>query len=145
MEAVAKLREQHTIVSADSGYHSEANLKELEAKASRHLFPTMVFVSAMPAMRARSITKVSLTRCGASPKAANSHGNRPERFQSIDDFSHCICPACRRLYRNGTNCNIGGRHGARSTPRSHGVFLYGRPQAARPGAMGGVNPLGLTI
>ena len=25
------------------------------------------------------------------------------------DHSHCICPAGKRLYRNGGNCNIGGR------------------------------------
>ena len=30
-------------------------------------------------------------------------------FQVAADLSHCICPAGKRLYRSGTNCNIGGR------------------------------------
>jgi hypothetical protein len=26
-----------------------------------------------------------------------------------EDLSHCLCPAGKRLYRSGGNCNIGGR------------------------------------
>jgi hypothetical protein len=26
-----------------------------------------------------------------------------------EDLSHCLCPAGRRLYRSGANCNIGGQ------------------------------------
>ena len=29
-------------------------------------------------------------------------------FTLADDHSHCICPAGKRLYRNGVNCTIGG-------------------------------------
>jgi hypothetical protein len=32
-----------------------------------------------------------------------------------EDFSHCICPAGKRLYRNGNNCNIGGRRAVKFT------------------------------
>jgi hypothetical protein len=45
---------------------------------------------------------------------------KPKLFQPCDfevarDHSHCICPAGKRLYRSGTNCNIGGRLGRSSS------------------------------
>jgi len=34
---------------------------------------------------------------------------QPSDFEVAADRSHCICPAGKRAYRSGTNCNIGGR------------------------------------
>ena len=34
---------------------------------------------------------------------------QPSDFTVASDQSHCICPAGKRLYRSGSNCNIGGR------------------------------------
>ena len=40
---------------------------------------------------------------------------QPCDFQVAPDLSHCICPAGKRLYRSGTNCNIGGTPGRSSS------------------------------
>jgi transposase len=52
-------------------------------------------------------------------KSPDKHGKpkrfRPQDFQVAEDFSHCICPAGKRLYRNGNNCNIGGRRAVKFT------------------------------
>ncbi|MFZ1548688.1 MAG: transposase [Candidatus Nitrotoga sp.] len=33
---------------------------------------------------------------------------KPCDFQLADDHSHCVCPAGKRLYSNGSNCTING-------------------------------------
>jgi len=115
VEALDELRAPHTIVAADSGYYSQANLKELEAKAIEAFIPDNGY-------RKRDSRYAGQEQHKAKPdalwdkseKAANKPRLfRPCDFQVAEDFSHCICPAGKRLYRNGTNCNIGGRHAIR--------------------------------
>jgi len=45
---------------------------------------------------------------------AQAHGTGPEQ-ELLTDQSHCICPAGKRLYRSGGNCNIGGRQAIKFT------------------------------
>jgi hypothetical protein len=39
----------------------------------------------------------------------------PADLKLAEGCSHCICPAGKRLYRNGINCNIGGRRAMKFT------------------------------
>ena len=78
---------------------------------------------------------------------------QPSEFKVAADHSHCICPAGKRLYRNGSNCNIGGskaikftgaqrdckncpkraqclRHPQRTTVRQVAIFLGKHEKAA---------------
>lgn len=40
---------------------------------------------------------------------------RPRDFRVAEDLSHCQCPAGKTLYRNGSNCDIGGRRAVKFT------------------------------
>jgi len=115
LDALDALRARHTIVAADSGYHSEDNLKGLEAKGIEAFIPDNGY-------RKRDARYAGQEQHKAKPdalwdkseKTAKKTGLfRPRDFRVAEDFSHCICPAGKRLYRNGTDCNIGGRHAIR--------------------------------
>src|SRR3954452_18151829 len=117
VEALDELRAPHTIVAADSGYYSEANLKELEAKGVEAFIPDNGY-------RKRDARYAGQEQHKAKPDAlwdkSEKAASKPRLFRPCDfqvaaDFSHCICPAGKRLYRNGSNCNIGGRKAIKFT------------------------------
>jgi transposase len=112
---IEELCAPHTILTADSGYYSENNLKQLEARAIEGYIPD-------PNYRKRDPRYVDQEQHRAKPDAlwdksakdkTKSKLFAPRDFQVAEDFSHLICPAGKRLYRNGTNCNIGGRKAIR--------------------------------
>jgi len=93
-------------LSADSGLHSEANLKYL---CERHIDGYV----ADTFFRKRD---VRFARAQRHKPAADAHlGARfgPREFRLADDLSHCICPAGKRLYRNGGNVVINGYAGVK--------------------------------
>ena len=50
-----------------------------------------------------------------SNTAAKAKLFQPADFKVAQDCSHCICPAGKRLYRNGGNCNIDGQRAIKFT------------------------------
>ena len=117
-EAIEPVAKEHTVVCADSGYHSEDNLKQLEAQGHRGVHPRQPLPRARSALRkAKSSTPPSPMRCGTRARSRPPSPNCSSRATSKwpPDHSHCICPAGKRLYRNGTNCNIGGRQAIKFT------------------------------
>lgn len=98
-----------SLVTADAGYHSEANLKELAA----------LKVDALIAdnnMRSRDERFAGQDKYKALPDPIHDKGGKPRktaRYQP-DDFSYdpqagtCICPAGKQLYGNGSGCTING-------------------------------------
>jgi transposase len=117
IEALDELRAPHTIVAADSGYHSEDNLKELEAKGIEAFIPDNGY-------RKRDARYEGQEQHKAKPDPLWDKSEkpvvkprlfRPCDFHVAEDFTHCICPAGKRLYRNGVNCNIGGHKAMRFT------------------------------
>ena len=115
VEALDELRAPHTIVAADSGYYSQANLKELEARAIEAFIPDNGYRKRDSRYAGQEQHKAKPDALWDKSEKAASKPRlfRPCDFQVAEDFSHCICPAGKRLYRNGTNCNIGGRHAIR--------------------------------
>jgi transposase len=116
-EALKAVRGKHTAVCADSGYHSEENLKHLEAQGLEAFIPD-------PGYRERDPRYEGQQAHRGKPdalwdKSPDKHDKpklfRPQDFRVAADFSHCTCPAGERLYRNGTNCNIGGRRAVKFT------------------------------
>ena len=116
-EAIQPIAEPHTLLCADSGYHSEENLKELEAKGIEAFIPDHLY-------RQRDPRYAGQQEHTAKPEAlwdkSDKPPEKPKLFQPCDfkvapDQSHCICPAGKRLYRNGGNCNIGGRKAIKFT------------------------------
>jgi transposase len=110
-EAIQPVAQDDTVLCADSGYHSEENLKQLEDKGLEAFIPDHLY-------RQRDPRYAGQEQHSAKPEAlwdkSEKPPTKPKLFQPADfkvapDQSHCICPAGKRLYRNGGNCNIGGR------------------------------------
>jgi hypothetical protein len=94
-----------TLITADAGYHSEANLKAL---ASRNI-PALI---ADNGLRARDERFKGRAKYKALPDplhdkmrpADKAQHYRPEDFAYDPAAGTCICPAGKALYRNGANC-----------------------------------------
>jgi hypothetical protein len=110
LEGLVQLRARETIIAADSGYYSEANLKELESRGIEGYIPDNGY-------RKRDTRYEGQERHRAKPDALWDKSEKdkakaklfaPRDFQVAADLSHLICPAGKRLYRNGGNCNKQG-------------------------------------
>jgi transposase len=110
-EAIQPLVQEGSVVCADSGYHSEANLQALENKAIEAFIPDHHY-------RKRDPRYAGQQQHTSKPEAlwdkSAKPPKKPKLFQPTDfniapDQSHCRCPAGKRLYRTAGNCNIGGR------------------------------------
>ena len=109
VDRTAPFRTQHTLITADAGYHSEANLKQLHAQ----VIPALI---ADGLMRKRDPRLADQGRHQTRPHPL--HDKRPPKptakFQP-KDFHYdpiaqtCICPAGKSLYSNGRHCTTNGR------------------------------------
>jgi len=100
-------------VTADSGFHSNENVKYLlEAKIDGYLADTL-FRKRDP--RFATADRHVPTRPDA-PWARLPRGDglfRPRDFIYDEQTQTCICPAGQFLYQSGAHCNIGGRTAAK--------------------------------
>ena len=118
VDATAALRTPDTVVCADAGYHSEANLKAL---AERDV-PAFICDNGY---RQRDPRYADQAQHRSKPdplwdKGRKTPSKKPRLFTPADfvlaeDQSHAICPAGRRLYRNGSNVTIGNRRALKFT------------------------------
>ena len=99
-----------SLITADAGYHSEDNLKELETLEVDALI-------ADNAMRSRDERFAGQDKYKVLPDPIHDKGGKPKqaaRYQP-KDFKHdpqagtCFCPAGKQLYGDGSGCVIGGR------------------------------------
>lgn len=118
VNAATPLCTPDTLITADSGYHSDANLKAL-AEQGR---PALI---ADNQMRKRDERFKDQARYKATPdplydkahpKKTATH-YRPLDFKYDADAGTCVCPAGKSLYQNGANCHNNGHlavkfHGA---------------------------------
>lgn len=110
VEAVTDLLRPDSLITADAGYHSKANVAALEAMRVQALI-------ADNRMRARDARFDTRTRHKAKPdplynkrgtaNAAAEHFT-PADFHYDAESHVCICPAGEFLYGHGRNCTIGG-------------------------------------
>ena len=109
VNAMKKVMSPDTLITADAGYHSEANLKELAA----------LNVDALIAdnnMRSRDERFADQDKYKALPDPIYNKGGKPKktaRYQPKDftydpEAGTCICPAGKQLYSNGSDCTING-------------------------------------
>ena len=111
VESIAALRTDQTIVTADAGYHSEANLKALCERA----VPALI---ADGLMRRRDARFAGQGRYRALPDPLYDKGaaGKPStrRFTPAD-FTYdpatktCVCPAGKKLYSSGSECTTHDR------------------------------------
>ena len=109
VEATEQLRTPDTVITADAGYHSEANLRALAGK-------TVEAYICDNGYRRRDERYAGQDQHKA--KADPLWDKRPQEqkskrfgradFRLAEDGSHCICPAGKRLYSNGSNCTFNG-------------------------------------
>jgi transposase len=109
IEACAGQRVPTTLITADAGYHSEANLAALAARGINALI-------ADGQMRQRDERLADQGKHTAKPDPLHDKSRTRKQprvftasdFRIADDHSHAICPAGRSLYRNGRDCTIRG-------------------------------------
>ena len=98
-----------SLITADAGYHSEANLKQLANMKIEALI-------ADNNMRSRDERFAGQHKYKALPDPIHNKGGKPKqatRYQP-KDFEYdpqagtCVCPAGKQLYGNGSGCTING-------------------------------------
>ncbi len=111
VEKTKALRTDQTIVTADAGYHSEANLQALHDAG----VPALI---ADGLMRRRDERFAEQGRYKALPDPLYDKASPSKRAEAKfrpEDFSYdaangtCICPAGKKLYSTGSACSTHGR------------------------------------
>ncbi len=112
IERTESVRAAHTAITADAGYHSDANLAQLRERG----IPALV---ADGQMRKRDERLAGQQRHKAKPdplhdKSASVRTQairlyRPGDFTFDAQTNSCICPSGQRLYSNGSQCKHNGR------------------------------------
>lgn len=105
VEATTGIRANDTLITADAGYHSEVNLKQLNNMKVEALI-------ADNGMRQRDERFAGQDKYKALPDPLHDKGGKPKkakRYQPHDfDYDEkagtCTCPAGKQLYQNGANC-----------------------------------------
>jgi hypothetical protein len=109
VEAASSLCTPDTLITADAGYHSDANLKAL-AEQDR---PALIADNQMRKRDERFKDQVKHKAQPdplydkAHPKKSAGH-YRPKDFDYDPEAGTCVCPAGKLLYQNGSNCNHNG-------------------------------------
>jgi len=111
IEQTGPVRAEHTVFTADAGYHSDANMEALRRRG----------IAAMVAdnqMRKRDERLAGQQKHRAKPEALydkRAGKSKADGLYRAGDFvvdaasNSCICPAGQRLYSSGSHCNINGR------------------------------------
>ena len=91
-----------TKLTADSGFHTEANMKMLAEQNIDAYMADRQFRKRDPHFISRDRYKIRHRKERARIEG-RSGLFKVKDFTLADDFSHCICPAGKRMYRSGTN------------------------------------------
>jgi transposase len=116
VKALKPLATAKTVMTTDSGYHSKDNVKALAAQDIEAFIPDNNY-------RKRDPRYAGQGKHRAKPEALWDKAKRAKKptvfsvndFQIAPDRSHAICPAGKRLYRNGAHCSIGGYEAVKFT------------------------------
>jgi Transposase DDE domain len=109
IEALQPLLSKHSVLAADAGYYSKANIHALDQGAIHACIPDPSYRSRDPRYAGQQRHKAKPDALwDKRPKANKVSLFSPKAFQVAADLSHCICPAGKRLYRNGRHHNLNG-------------------------------------
>ena len=99
-----------SVIVADAGYHSEANLAHLEAERVEAFIADRGYRDRDERYAGQHKHKAKGDALwDKSPKVPKKGRFPVSAFTVAKDWTHAICPAGRQLYRSGSNCNIGGQ------------------------------------
>ena len=133
VELTDTLRTPATLITADAGYHSEANLKGLHDQG----IPALVADNLMRKRDERFANQAKYQE-GPDPLADKSTPDTNTKLFGPKDFrvdaatNSCICPAGQKLYSNGSHCLTKGRVSHKFTGTKSGCGpCQLRPQCLR--------------
>lgn len=109
VEATAELRTPATVITADAGYHSEANLKALAEAGIDAYLPDNGYRKRDERYAGQEVHRAKpdpLYDKGHPAPKAKRFG--PEDFTFDAEARTCVCPAGKALYGNGSNCTFNG-------------------------------------
>lgn len=110
LQAVESLRNADTVITADAGYHSKANLIALDAQKINAYIPDNGYRKRDERYADQAVHTAKPDPLWDKTKPSKkAKCFKPADFNLAEDHSHCLCPAGKRLYGNGSNCTIGGR------------------------------------
>jgi transposase len=97
-------------LTADSGFHTEANMKEVMGQSIDAYIADTQFRKRDPRFSDVDKYKERFRKERAEYYGGTADLYRPHRdFTMSEDKTHCICPAGKRLYRNGGNVVVKGQ------------------------------------
>jgi transposase len=114
IQATDSLRTDQTLITADAGYHSDANI----GKLAEQEIPALIADTGMRQRDARFKDQDKYKALPdplydkAHPKKGARH-YRPKDFDYDAETGTCICPAGKPLYQNGSNCIHNGLIGTK--------------------------------
>lgn len=109
VEATAPYRSSQTVLCADAGYHSEANLQALAEQGIDAYVCDNGYRLRDPRYADQAKHKAKPDPLwDKRPQAKKAKCFTPAEFQLAEDGSHCLCPAGKKLYSNGSNCTFNG-------------------------------------
>ncbi|MEI7970870.1 MAG: IS1182 family transposase, partial [Betaproteobacteria bacterium] len=99
-----------SVIAADAGYHNEANLAHLEAEKVEAFIADRGYRDRDEPYAGQDKHKAKGDALwDKSPKVPKKGGFSVSAFSVAQDRTHAVCPAGKKLYRSGANCNIGGQ------------------------------------
>ena len=116
VEAMRDLIEDDSVVTADAGYHSEANLEQLAKLNVEALIADNGMRKRDERFAGQQAHKAKPDALwDKTPKAKKTRLFGPEDFAYDEDSKVCICPAGEFLYQNGSQVVIQGREAVKFT------------------------------
>jgi transposase len=97
---------------ADSGFHTEANMKMLMEEDIDGYVADTQFRKRDPRF-AKADRYKERTRKERHKREGTKGIYALDKFNFADDLSHCICPAGKRMYRSGNNVILSGKQAMR--------------------------------
>ncbi|MBE0588981.1 MAG: transposase [Hydrogenophaga sp.] len=131
VKASEALRSPDTLITADAGYHSTENLQALAEQGIDALIADNQMRQRDERFEAQGKHKAKgdpLYEKKPTGSTQKMRLYRPEDFKVAEDRSHCICPAGRKLYSNGSGCTINGRSCHKYTGSQSGCGSCGQRQ-----------------
>jgi transposase len=96
-------------LTADSGFHTEANMKEVMGQGIDAYIADPQFRKRDPRFSEADRYKERFRKERAEYYGVADRYRPGRDFTISEDKSHCICPAGKRLYRNGGNVVVNGQ------------------------------------
>ncbi len=109
VDALQDQLQSDTVISADAGYCSEDNLQALEQRGIRACIPDGNWRKRDARFKGQAKHKAKKDPLWDKRPSPTRPSYSPRRyFAPAKDLSHCICPAGKRLYRNGQHRDLKG-------------------------------------